>query len=326
MAQGFRRLRDIPVPATEGLWTPQKQGIVRSNYAVGYLQATDQQRSLGAQFYPRWNADAQHLGERLGGTTEHGAAVLAHLSPANEAEQNRIQAYQLVHLMEQGHGETLAHHIGRAAEHVTAANGLRSQIRYMEGRGEDATRLHEQLDHHVTQADHHRQQAEIKGTPLGSIGAREINNAIHAATSEDPMSTLESMKISDFGHTILHPEDYPHSPMDTHYHDLGVGRTDIPYNTPRGLGSVGRYRKMQELSQQAHQNVAGDVSAGAFMGGGWYHQQHRKVEQNPHAAKARLATETKIARMVNTRQYQPFLPTTHGMPPAINTYGEVIGR
>ena len=62
------------------------------------------------------------------------------------------------------------------------------------------------------------------------------------------------------------------------------------------------------------------------MGGGWYHQQHRKVEQNPHAAKARLATETKIARMVNTRQYQPFLPTTHGMPPAINTYGEVIGR
>jgi hypothetical protein len=323
----------VPVPGKETLWTPKQKSLVRANYVSSYASASPAERNLGKQFYPHWHEDAQHLGERLAsagaslpGTHPHevGSAVLAHLSPSTEAEQNRVHAYQLTHLVETSGMEHLQHHLGAATAHAQAASSVRGSLRHglesgsIEEGGVAHQYLQSQIDKHKAGAIEARKNAGIQGTPLGHQPSRSITNAMGAMVHHDPLSTLGSIKISDFGRSIADPHGYHRAPVDTHWHDAGLGRTDIPYDTARGLSASGRYNAMSNLATQAHQASGTSAGMPEFMATGWSRQQNLKVAENPAAAQARKSTVTKIGRMVSNKQFQHFLPEAHGMRPAGN--------
>lgn len=303
-----------------GLWSPQQTGAVANNLISAYQRAPKESLKLGKRFYPNWNEDAQHLGAAVGQTHEAGAAILAHLSPSNEAEQNRIHALQLVHGMD----DRASMHMMKAGAAASRAKSSEVQMRHAV-KNEDwaAANVHQEAyDKHKAENAKLRGKAGIQGTPLGSLGSGFIAKALQvkAGVHEDPLGSLGDVKIGDFGRLIANPK-YPRAPIDTHYHDAGVGRLDIPYAAERGLSSKTRY----EHFQNAHQVARGEISeargknidTGEMMGGIWYAHQQAKVNANPNAMKARKATETKLAGIRGSAAAQPFLPERFGLRPAL---------
>ena len=305
-----------PVPTT---WTPQRTTSVAGRLSRAYEATPPHLLEAGAAFYPTWNETADHVGQHLGKSVEHGAAVLAHLSPANEAEVNRIQGLQMVHgVSDKGLG-----HLVRAGEHATMAKSTEVRLRHMQ----PGTRAHTALsdDHaaHTAEIERLRRVAGVRGTPLGSLGSRELGNAarvIMGHHDDDPLGSLGSMKIRDFGGDIADPNSH-RVPIDTHYHDAAEGRIDIPYKANRGLLAVGRYEGYQGASVQAWQNTAPDIRHSAFMGGIWYGHQQRKVDANPNALKSRRASDSKIAGIRANPAFAHFMPEAHGLSPAFGKIG-----
>lgn len=327
MAERTRRGGGIETPAgpkgfqalPSGLWTPQQTGAVAGNLVGAYQRAPKESLKLGKSFYPNWNEDAHHIGEAIGQTHEHGAAILAQLSPSNEAEQNRIHALQLVHGMD----DKATAHMLKAGESAGLAKGAGVRARHAEGIGDSAGASHWTSEHAKHTADNlmHRSKAGITGTPLGSLGSTFIAKALQVkAGVPDPLSTLGNVKIGDFGHLIANPKA-ERAPIDTHYHDAALNRTDIPYATSRGLSSVGRYENFQNAHSVARgevsEGIGRKISSGEMMGGIWYAHQQRKVEENPSALQARKATDTKLGRIRASKAAQPFLPERFGLRPSL---------
>lgn len=300
-------------------WLPQQTAAVASRLVRTYEQTPQNLRDAGAQFYPLWNETAEHIGTAIGKTTEHGAAILAHLSPSNEAEMNRMQGMQIAHSMSD---KALAAMV-KAGEHSTMAKSFEVRSRSaVPGSPEHSSLLAEHAKH-TAEVQRLRGVAGVVGTPLGNLGSREMGNAARVILGEhddDPLGSLGSMKIRDFGGDIADPSS-PRVAIDTHYHDAAVGRQDIPYQANRGLEAVGRYESFQHASSLAHERVRAmgiDIPHPAFMGGVWYQQQQVKAQNNPNARKSRLASESKIARVRADPANQAFLPESHGLPPSFN--------
>lgn len=302
-----------------GAWTPRQKQLVTGNYARAYRNAPAKSRRLGEQFYPSWHEDAQHIGSVTGTGVAGGAAILAHLSPANEAEVNRIQALQVAH----GVSDRQANALIRAGESSAMQTGAVSKRTHALRAGDQPAASHWDREAALHSADvaKFRAKGGIEGTPLGGLGSREIANAlkVRSGAHADPLGSLGEMKIRDFGELIHDPHGYSRAPIDTHYHDVGVGRTDIPYIQPRGLGAVGRYEQFQGSHQRARGIVSAeigeDISHAAFMGGSWYAHQQRKVQTNPDAMRARRASETKIGNIRASKGAQPYLPERFGLRP-----------
>jgi hypothetical protein len=301
-----------------GLWTPKQQKLVVANYSNAYLKTSPELLGYGAEFYPAWNEDAQHLGEVMGQDTAAGSALLAHLSPSKEAEENRLAAYQLVH----GISDRNAARLQKAGEHASAAKSAEVRMRHAEPGSTFHKQLQAEYAEHAAANRQLRGQAGIEGTVLGNFGTREIAKALNVRQggTDDPLSSLGVVKLGDFGRLINDPEEYDRAPIDTHIHDVGVGRTDIPYQQERGLTSVGRYEHFQDSIQTARTNVAditgNDVSMGAFMGGIWFGHQQNKVNTNPNARKARMASETKLAN-IRANPANKWAPENYGMRPSL---------
>jgi len=307
-----------------GLWTPRQKQMVTSNYVRAYMSASPEQRRMGAEFYPGWNEDATHIGEHIGRTLEHGAALMAHLSPANEAEQNRIQALQLTHT---DFTSRQVRNVLAAGEAASRHTGAISNRTHAMKRGDTAAASHwnEEAERHAADVAKLRSKSGIGAdTPLSSLGSREVANAMRVREGigehgSDPMGSLGHLKLRDFGGLIHDPTGYNRAPIDTHYHDVGVNRIDIPYAQSRGLGSVGRYEHFQGAHERARGIVQSrlglEIPHGEFMGGAWYHQQQRKVYGNPDAMRARRASETKIGNIRASRAAQPYLPERFGLRP-----------
>lgn len=324
----FRPLSDksLPLPAKTKNWSEYKVGAVRHNYKQGFLQTPEHLLRAGAEFYPTWHEDAQHLSDAAGVPLANTVAMIAHLSPSNEAEMNRIQGFQMVHDMI--HNDRGFHAALGMAEHARRAQSARSRMQAVERQGGAGSRQHRvlgaELKNHQMALQVLRDQSGVEGTPLGHIGARELSNAAHALIHADPMSTLSSVKIGDFGHQILDPWGARRMTMDTHFHDAGVGRLDIPYKPERemrGLTAIGRYEGLQGHAEAARistsKQMGREIAPHEFMGGVWYGHQQRKATANPYATKARKASASKLARVLATPQFAHFLPATHGRPDAI---------
>jgi hypothetical protein len=305
-----------------GLWTPQQHAEVVANYSQAYLKTPEHLLQHGADFYPHWNEDAEHIGATIGRDTAAGAALLAHLSPSKEAEENRLGAYQLAH----GVSDKSERLLMKADEHSAAAKSASGRATQEARRGNEGSPFHQQMleeqAKHTAANRQLRQKAGLPGTPLGGFATREIANAlrVRSGADTDPLGNLGDIKLGDFGRLINDPHGYGRAPIDTHIHDLGVGRTDIPYKTNRGLTSKGRYEHFQSGIQTAQQRVSKrldtDIPMGDFMGGIWFGHQQNKVEHNPDARKARMATETKLDNMVHSALGSQWLPEHYGLRPA----------
>jgi hypothetical protein len=304
----------------KGLWTPKQTQLITGNYVRAYANAPDVHREHGAEFFPSWNEDAHHIGEAIGQGHEAGAALLAHLSPANEAEMNRIQGLQLVHGVS---GKQAGHMVkaGAAASRGVGATSRRTAA-LRKGDTSGASHWHAEAESAKAEAQHHRAKSGLKGTPLGYIGSREFANAWSIRTGNyegHPLDTLGDLKLGDFGRTIADPS-HPQVTVDTHYHDAGVNRTDIPYTTSRGLGAKGRVAHFQGASEAARQQIMSQtgvhIEPSAFMGGIWYAHQQRKVMENPDARKARKASNTKLENVRQSHMGSQFLPENYGLRPS----------
>lgn len=311
---------------TPSSWSPQREVAVAGRLHAAYLGTPEHLKNYGAQFYPLWNETAQHIGETIGRGTAHGAAILAHLSPSNEAELNRIQGIGLVHTIgEEGHRALI-----QASQHASQAKSLTSRMNpaLKKGRIGEGSKEHtdflEKIAYHENENAKLRKQSGIIGTPLSGKSSLELGKAseIILGMHNEPLSTLGDVKINDFGHSIFDPLS-DRVAIDTHYHDAGLGRTDIPYTAKRGLSSVGRYEHFQTASMMAHSRTldklglsVADLPHNAFMGGIWYGHQQRKVLNNPDARTARKASETRINSIRGNSRLTAFLPETYGLPAA----------
>ena len=306
-------------PMPSKLWTPRQKQLVTGNYVRAYQNAPDVARQHGANFYPSWHEDAQHIGQAIGRDTNAGAALLAHLSPANEAEQNRIHALQVTH----GVSDRQEKHLLKAGQSASMATGAASRRTHALKAGDTvaASRWDAEAQQHKADTARFRQLGGIKGTPLGGLGSREIANAlkVRSGAHADALGSLGDVKIGDFGRLIADPTA-KRAPIDTHYHDAGVNRIDIPYAQSRGLEAKGRYEHFQGAHEAARQQISRqtgvEVSTADLMGGIWYAHQQRKVEGNPSARKARLASETKLSRIRGSKSAQQFLPERFGLKPS----------
>jgi hypothetical protein len=305
-----------------GLWTPQRTTAVAGNLVRAYQNASPESLKLGAEFYPGWHEDAQHLGEATGQGVEAGAAMMAHISPSNEAEANRMQALQLVH----GLDDKAALHIGKAAAAATRQKGAEVRMRNAIKAGDhsEANRWHEEYQQHKAENDHFRGKSGIMGTPLGMIPSTYLNKALevkHGLHDEDPLGSLGDKKIGDFGRLIADPHGYERAPIDTHYHDASLNRNDIPYKQERGLSSVGRYENFQNAHFRARrllgEVVGQELETGEMMGGIWYAHQQKKVNERPNAMRARKAADTKLRNIQASPAAQPFLPEKFGLRPSL---------
>ena len=298
---------------TPALWTPQRTQSVATRYERAYLRTPEPLLKAGAEFYPGWHEDAQHIGQTLDLGHEAGAAIMAHLSPANEAEINRIQAMQVTH----GIGDKQSRLLMRAGEMASIAQSNEVLSR----KAPAGSRFH--VEHQKASAENARlrQKAGIIGTPLGHLGSREISNALDVRSGawEHPLESLGSLKIRHFGGAIADPMS-PRIPIDTHYHDVGVGREDIPYELKRGLTAKGRYEHFHNASSIAlgrvNEALGVDMPHTEFMGGIWFGHQQRKVRSNPDAMRARKASETKLANIRASDVGQHYLPERYGLRPS----------
>lgn len=289
-----------------GVWSPQRQAYVAKNLLGAFSSASPQERALGNRFYPDWNEDAQYLAQQAGVSPEHGAAMLARLSPQTEAEMNRMMGYQLLSIHD------------KQAQHIHESAALARQAM-------GAPRGSAEREALVAESKAMRDKAGLQGTPLNLQASMNISAALRHRNGEttDPLSTLGQVKINDFGHAINDPRS-PRQVIDTHYHDAAMGRTDIPYKTDRGLGAPGRYENFSHAADVAYEKAVGlgmldpdKTPPNGFMGGVWYGQQQRKVNANPKAMKARKASESRIANFLRSSG-APWDPATHGQRPAVS--------
>jgi hypothetical protein len=317
-------------PMPSKLWTPKQTLTVAQNLSRAYLNAPPEALQHGAQFYPEWEQTAQHIGQEIGQGQEAGSALLAHLSPATEAEMNRIMGLQLVH---GGLGSSRQMSALRsAAAAAVEAKGFKARETAAKKSGDTrgAARWNAEYEKAKASAQAHRRRTGIGGTPLGTQASGAILNALNIREGNvaDPLGSLGDIKIGDFGRMINDPYGYERPPIDTHYHDVGVGRTDIPYATSRGLSSKGRYEAFQTAHRQAHAQTVeelgidpSEIPHSAFMGGIWYAQQMRKAVENPDSMKARLASITKLSNIRRNAKFAPYLPESHGLSPAFAKVG-----
>lgn len=312
----------LVLPMPHKLWTPGQTVAVANNYSQSYERAPESAHELGGKFYSNWNQDAEHIGSVSGQGLEGGAAIMAHLSPSTEAETNRIMAMQLVH----GTSDQQIKHISTAAKHAAISKAAVGRRTGAKKRGDMAAYAEHDavVQKHNALSAKARSRAGLTDTPLARQSSAAIMNAANVMQGNytgSALDTLGSMKIRDFGHLITDPHGYGRAPIDTHYHDAGLGRVDIPYKpgageADRGLSSIGRYEHFQNAHAMARGEF-GDVSHGDFMGTVWYHHQMRKSIENPDSMASRRATETSLTNIRANPKLTHILPETHGLLPSL---------
>lgn len=300
------------VPSRASDWSPQRETHLASNVVKSYQQTSAATRHLGAQFYPTWQEDAHEIGSRAGHGVEHGAAMLAHLSPTTEADANRMMGYQTLSL-----GDKATAHIHAAADKA----GVLARLPHPAKRTDEQHAIAEKLGSEIKE---HRRAAGLTGTPLNLQESRAISKSLKVRDGEDndPMGGLGELKKRDFGTAIATGGAAPRQVIDTHYHDAIVGRTDIPYATDRGMQSKGRYEGLSRVADRAYDYAKNrgildedHQKPNDFMAATWYNTQQRKADANPAARKARKATETKNQNFLHGSQSHLYDPAKFGQRP-----------
>ena len=336
---------------TGGLWVPERIAEAGTNLARAYEAAPEQAHEWGRQFYPEWQQTAAHIGAMAGQSTAHGAAILAHLSPQNEAEINRIQAMGMVHggggieSTRQTNAMMRAGLAGEAAKSHEASLRAGKQ-KLAEGkvpRSEQSAHM-KQMQYHQEEYERHsaenqrlRRMAGVVGTPLGWLSSQRLAQAtaVREGTSlenfaanqrnpaaADPLSTLGGVKISDFGRMMTNPEEYERPPIDTHYHDAAIGRRDIPYEGERGLDAPGRYESFQRAHQFGYGVADPGIPHSAFMGSVWYAHQIAKAMEFPGTSgRSRRSAASKLRNVRQNPRFQHWMPENYGLPPAFAKVG-----
>ena len=279
---------ELGLPGRESAWTPQRKSALATNIVNHYNATPEHLKSLGSQFFPRWQDDARLISSHLGQEgTEHGAAILAHLSPSTEADANRMMAYQTIHL----DPEQTAH-IHAAAE----LESQRRQLSYQAKQDPGANMLYHQL---ARQISVHRRSARIAGTPLDLQTNQFISHALKVRDGQyaDPLGSLGGFKREDFGRNIASGGNERRQTIDTHYHDAILNRTDIPYDAERGLQAKGRYEGLSQAADMAHQRLltTGQIHPefnrpNDMMAAVWHRQQTLKAQGGRSAAESRNAS------------------------------------
>src|SRR5262245_22565178 len=151
--------------APSGLWTPQRTTAAANRVVSTYRRTPEDLLQVGASFYPNWRQDAEHIGQQIGQSHEAGAALLAHLSPQNEAESNRVQAMQLVH----GLSDKAAAAMVKAGQHSIDAVGAKSRADAAAKAGNTREHGYWSTEYAKHRIEHNkwRAQSGITGTPLG---------------------------------------------------------------------------------------------------------------------------------------------------------------
>lgn len=305
------------MPFSPTQWSPQRTSSVSRRLSGLYVSAPSEMKALGRQFYPVWSDTAAHIGEVTGTSRAHGAAVLAHLSPSNEAEMNRIQAIQLVHTQT----PTDLKNLVEAGRHMAIGDSAEKRKRYKPEGSAEWKALHEEEQDSKSTANRLRGLTSVDQYATSGLATRELSNAARVLMGhheEDPLGSLGELKIRDFGGAI-HDPSYSRVPIDTHYHDAALGKYDIPYEARRGLQNPNRYNSFQRASSMAHGRILGmgiDIPHSEMMAGIWYNHQLNKARLNPDSAASRKASETKIRNIRGNPQFAHLLPESFGLVPS----------
>lgn len=301
----------LGVPGRASEWTPQQESVYARNAVSRFAAASPRTAAMGRQFFPTWQEDAEHIGQQASNpSTERGAAILARLSPATAANTNRLMAHQILTL-----DDHATAHIHAAAQHSAALASLRSKRPQSAGDADVIGSLEQQVKHHI-------RASGIGGTPLAMQSVRDVSKALmlRDGAHANPLEALGDRKIRDFGEAIATGGRTSRQTVDTHYHDAMLGRTDIPYATPRGLTSQGRYEGFSRAAERAHGTAVkmglieeSPSSRQDFMATAWTQQQQQKLIDNPNALAARRADAAKTARMLEKHPHLD--PARKGLRP-----------
>jgi hypothetical protein len=288
--------KSLGVPGRLKDWNHQRTTVYGHNALERFETAPEHAVSSGRAFFPTWQEDAAHLGAHSENpSVERGAAILAQLSPSQEATRNRMMAYQLVHLDAPS----------RARVHV--AMQLHEQAQALPAGHPERKGLVAQAKSHLAPV--------TQGTPLAFQTLDNVFKAfrLHQGAHEEPLQALRGNKIRDFGTAIATGGESSRQTVDTHYHDAMLGRTNIPYAQPRGLGSVGRYEGLSRAAEFGYQKgvergTVPDTPTGRqdFMAVAWTNQQQKKIDSNANARRSRKASATVATNLLaNAPQSDP---------------------
>ena len=214
----------------KGLWLPKQKQLITGNYVRAYLNTPPHLRQHGVEFFPGWNEDAQHIGEVTGLGPEAGAAIIAHLSPANESEKNRIQGMQLVHGVT---SDKATKALIEAGEHAYLAKSAETSGRHARKHGDvGAASSWASTPRRLPGACAYARRAASL-TPLSACSAQGRQGLLSSGDYSSPLD------VGDFKLRPRHDRRRPgRVTLDTHMHDAGLSRgTSLP-GGGRGLTSV----------------------------------------------------------------------------------------
>lgn len=310
MATKIRGGTPAPEPQSSGKWDDSRMADYAENLARGYRRSSPAARQAGHDFYPAWNEDAQHFGQRSATTTEHGAVALAISSPQTHEAINRMQALQLLHV-----DDKQEHAIRTAYENRSLAATAKREGHM------------DEFAYHDAMAKHFRAKAGLQGTPLNiNRSNHELSRMLDVRNNAhpNPLSQLDG-KIGDYGGAIADPRGYQRIAGDTHiYHAaVGGGNHAIQYDDNGGLfGNKRVYEGLQTVHRLAyHSNIElGHVnpdltSPNAHMGSIWFDHRDQKMASNADSAKSALARRTTIHNLLNHPLGAQWDPARNGLRP-----------
>ena len=311
------KLSDFGLPGYARDWSPQRKASIANRLVSAYLATPEHYKVLGGQFYVDWNHDAEFISALVGhsGSTT-GATMLAAESPRMQADVNRMVTLETAHLGDRQTSAAL-----RAGELYKERARIPGQERRTSAQQEE----HEKL---TTEVNRLRRKAFTSGGPIMTAGATAENVAkalkIREGVVSDPYSVLNPLKTTDFAFAVATAGESPGRGVvvDTHYHDAGVGRLDIPYDAERGLDAQGRYRAIQEASVMAHKRLmeSGQLHAhhqrpNDMMAAIWYNHRITKQQMMMAAGRTGSAQQTIMRNLLGHPKSAIWDPAAHGLRP-----------
>lgn len=246
-----------------------------------YRDAPPEAVHKGRIWFPVAHDHAAKIGR---GDVDTGAGMIASLSPSTEWELepgqrdlpanaggNLAQAYHLAAHPLRGHQVAALDQAQRAHQ---AALGAVKRSEKVYGKGQAPAAVYEQYDQ-AKRAHMAQRQEHLGGTPLNRQTTQNVLRAQAIYSGATPESVLPmDVKTGHFYSAIKDPSHPTAVPIDTHAHDIAVGRK-LPWKTDRGLQAKSRYDHFVN-SYAAATKLVREVNPSTTMAVAWTHHRDQR--------------------------------------------------
>lgn len=255
----------VSVPRDPVLRQRARTALTR-NVTNIYRDAPPATVQKGREWYPKAHDEAVAVGRAVGGTTAHGAGIVAAISPSMPWELNIPAAHQMAsphdvpdHALHQMHeaNETQKTYASIIEHHERAAAQAAGMPRGKRIKGAAPAALYEA--HAAARDAHLHVRSFLTGTPLNNQSTDNILKAHAIRQGAAPESVLPMrQKTGHFYRNVNDPSDKEPVTVDTHAHDA-ARMSKLPFTTTRGLSSVGRYNHFADAYRNAAPRVGAEL-------------------------------------------------------------------